>query len=80
MASRATVHCGHYSLPWEAFVARVGYAKHYDEEGRIYVDVWATNKARTLWQVEARVTDQSPVIPIDDGNWTCYDASNTTFA
>jgi hypothetical protein len=81
MASRAAIHCGHCSLPWEAFVARVEPAMFLNEGGRICENVVNTHMARFLWQVEARVTArQSPVIPIDDGNRTCYDASNPTLA
>ena len=79
MASRATVHCGHCSLPWEAFVTRIEPAIFLEEGGRLCENVWNTNMVRLLWQVEARVTArQSPVIPVDDGNRTCYDASNPT--
>jgi hypothetical protein len=79
MASRATVHCGHCSLPWDAFVARARPAMFLDEAERLCDNVRNTDLARFLWQVEARVTDHhSPVTPIDDGNRTCYDASNPT--
>jgi hypothetical protein len=81
MASRATIHCGHCSLPWEAFATRIGPAYLLDEANSLCESVWQTNMARLSWRIEAKVTDRhSSVISIDDGKKSCYDASNPTLA